>query len=246
MQVQPELVIGEENGTVLTFAGAREFTGLILAPSNGPLVMYNQTGVKGPIEEEFQSPALGFESPSRVTEMTSIEFQGPPPGFETPQRVIETQIRRSPRLKDKRDGPYVTMLDRARAVQGYDEIKSKQRKEVSVKPQKPKPDYLASMEPLSKSQAEAVVYTAGIECYDELQQKIEVVLYNSGANADKARAFADPERVPASAERVVSADAERVLSDSGDRVPADSERVQLDSSDRVPTDSERVQFDSGI
>lgn len=254
VQVQPKLVIEEGNGTVLTFAGAREFTGLRLAPSNGPLVVYNQTGVKGPIEEEFQSPALGFESPSRVTEMNSIEFQGPPPGFATPQRVIETQIRRSPRLKDKRDGPYVTMLDRARAVQGYDEIKSKQRKEVSVKPQKPKPDYLASMEPLSKSQAEAVVYTAGIECSNELQQKIEAVLHNSGANANKARALADPEPVLAGAEREVPADADRVLSDSGDRVqpdssdrvPAGSERVQPDSSVRVPTDSERVQFDSGI
>lgn len=101
--------------------------------------------------------------------------EGPPLGFEKGNK-FKNNIRRSPRIKEKTTGQYISSEQKACKLFGDDFIaptpKQTNRKKHQAPIAEPKMDYLRNFDPLSGSQAEAIVSTAGVEFKEDLNFKI--------------------------------------------------------------------------
>lgn len=100
-----------------------------------------------------------------ITELPNeIEEEGQsPPGFPGPPQYLPPVIRRSPRLSAKNIGKYQSAEDRARKINkpgtaGFKRNATKKKDKITPI----KLDYLASFDPLTVSQADAVIMAAGI------------------------------------------------------------------------------------
>ena len=100
-----------------------------------------------------------------ITELPNeIEEEGQsPPGFPGPPQYLPPVIRRSPRLSTKNIGKYQSAEDRARKINkpgtaGFKRNATKKNDKITPI----KLDYLASFDPLTVSQADAVIMAVGI------------------------------------------------------------------------------------
>lgn len=136
----------------------------------------NPTPVHGPDESELEMeqeeeappgyPIKIFHSSLREKSNSGTALQ------------TETTLRRSNRLSEKNTGTYISTIEKAQITQGYTTTASppptKAKTRAKVVPVKL--TYQESHDPLSAIQAEALVYTAGIELGEELAAKIQTLI----------------------------------------------------------------------
>ncbi|KAF3335507.1 hypothetical protein FCM35_KLT20014 [Carex littledalei] len=157
--------------------GPQEFepqeVGLIFKPQH--------LGESGPQEQVLQ---LG----SAISELQAIgpqeeENTRPPPGFENgPFRLFPSSeignfsadpVRRSPWLSEKNKGLYIAAVDKARRLkENQDIITPSNANQVKKQYNQVDYTYLQTLDPLSDTQAELVVITAGIELNDNIEAKM--------------------------------------------------------------------------
>ena len=130
-----------------------------------------------------------------------------PPGFPTkgkynsPQQANSGPIRKSARLTSKNNGPYISAMGMALKLKTGSTVPgsaSKKRKMIFAKLD---PEYLKCLDPLSASQAEIVVATAGITMDEAMENKIKLVA-TAGNTQPEAENSAKPTAV-ASAWRIL-------------------------------------------
>lgn len=102
---------------------------------------------------------------------------GPPPGFLGPPRYTFAPIRRSPRLSAKNNGVYISPQERARMVTKPDTVSAASPiRKKKIKKTPVQLDYMKSVGPLTHSQAEVVVFAAGVDMSDTMAAKVKGVL----------------------------------------------------------------------
>lgn len=146
---------------------------------------YEITGLEGPIEEAIPSQegplgvdmeyAYGSDPPTQEAPpgFEGEQAQGPVPAAEQAYGPDPPEVRRSPRIKRKMNGPYVPIIERAQRVLGYEEAEPRKKKSVKAKgADKNNSNYTHTLSPLTEIQAELIVAAAGVELDESLQVKV--------------------------------------------------------------------------
>ncbi|KAF3335858.1 hypothetical protein FCM35_KLT20365 [Carex littledalei] len=103
---------------------------------------------------------------------TEEYYDGPPPGFPGPPKYANA-VRRSPRLKHKNTGPYITPEERARLVSKPDSAPiTRESAKKSFKAYQAQLDYFKSTNPLSEAQAQLIAMVVGIELKGQLADQV--------------------------------------------------------------------------
>ncbi|KAF3328934.1 Zinc finger protein GIS2 [Carex littledalei] len=163
-------------GTRLQDHGTDVPLGLI-SNQQGLLTAQNTTR-PGPIIEEIlekQQPHIASgDVIGRQSHSNADEIQGPPPGFEGPPAYL-AQCRRSPRLLQKHNGNYVSILQRAQQLKDTDHCQGilMARQTKTRTPSQIQATYLSESGPLTTYQAEAVLAAAGVDMKEELLANIK-------------------------------------------------------------------------
>lgn len=158
-----------------------EIQSAISAPqwaAHGPIGFPNSP--TGPEDQEGSPP--GFAGPPRYKKEfdTGLHRERPNPEPEKERQILTKEPKQSTRLQAKNTGRYISMVDKARANQGFigiTEIMQRPKPRAKqTKPQKPVLDYLNNYSPLTKEHAEAVVAAAGVIITPALQAQMEEVM----------------------------------------------------------------------
>lgn len=141
------------------------------------------------IEEAYEGPP-GFENgpnfqaqqEGQILNQGLIEEHELPVIQQAPSTPVNQKItgaiRKSPRLQAKTRGPYISAIEKAKMVKGYQpekEGKQKRGFKLAKPPAKPNLNYMETLNPLSEIQAHLVIDAAGIEMKEDLSENISKV-----------------------------------------------------------------------
>ena len=146
-------------------------------PSTVGVEMIETPDFEGEVHGMLNVTPQGLTQADPNTAMITDSELGPPPGFPDPPRYTIAPIRRSPRLSAKNNGVYISPQEKARMVTKPDTVSAASPiRKKKIKKTPVQLDYMKSVGPLTHSQAEVVVFAAGVEMSDTMAAKVKGVL----------------------------------------------------------------------